>query len=72
MEEPIKTTKKRRLGRIIKSTLAAAFGVQSRKNLTDDFEHGKPIHYIITGIIFTLIFLMTVIGVVKILLNQPT
>ena len=69
MEEPTNQPKKLGFFNIVKSTLAAALGVQSRKNLSDDFQHGKPTHFIIAGIIFTLIFLMTVIGLVKLVLH---
>ena len=62
--------KKLSLWQIIKSTAAAAIGVQSRKNLNDDFQHGKAIHYIVAGIIFALVFLLTIVGLVKLLLNQ--
>lgn len=55
---------------VIKSTLAAMFGVQSKKNLGQDFQHGKPIHYIVAGIIFATLFLLTVIGLVKLFLGQ--
>jgi hypothetical protein len=50
---------KRRLNPLsyIGSTLAAAFGVQSSKNRERDFEEGKAIHFIATGIIFTLLFI---------------
>ena len=69
--QDIQKNKDKKLGfwQIAKSTLSAALGVQSRKNLTDDFEHGKPTHYIISGIIFTLIFLLAVISLVKLLLS---
>lgn len=69
MEETTHPPKKLGFWRIIKSTLAAGFGVQSKSNLSDDFQHGKSIHFIVAGIIFTLIFLLSVIGFVKLVLN---
>jgi hypothetical protein len=55
---------------VIKSTLAAGLGVQSSKNLREDFEYGKPIHYIIAGIVFAALFLLMVIVVVKLVLGS--
>jgi hypothetical protein len=55
---------------IVKSTLAAAIGVQSSKNRERDFTHGNIKIYIAAGIIFTLLFLATVIGVVQLVLSR--
>lgn len=55
---------------IVKSTLAAAVGVQSNKNRERDFTHGNIKVYIIAGIVFTLLFLATVIGVVQLVLSR--
>ncbi len=53
---------------IISSVLAAAFGVQSEKNRERDFTRGKPSTYIIAGIIFTLLFVVSVAGIVTLVL----
>jgi hypothetical protein len=50
---------------IIGSTLAAGFGVQSRKNKIRDFEQGKPGHFIAAGLIFTGLFLGGLITLVN-------
>jgi hypothetical protein len=50
------------------SIFAAAFGVQSNKNRERDFEHGKFHHFIIGGIIFAVLFILLVIGVVKLVM----
>jgi hypothetical protein len=50
---------------VFQSTIAAAFGVQSDRNRQRDFKHGKPIHYIIAGLIFTLLFIATIVLVVQ-------
>lgn len=55
---------------IIGSVLAAALGVQKRANLERDFAHGKASRFIIAGIIFTLLFVLTVYGVVQLVLSQ--
>jgi len=57
------------LKQVVGSVLAAAFGVQSKENRHRDFQHGKPIVFIATGIIFTLVFILTVIGVVNAVLS---
>ena len=50
---------------IIISTIAAAFGVQTRKNQERDFQHGNIYTYIASGIIFTIVFVLVVAWVVK-------
>ena len=49
---------KPKLGQILLSTLAAAFGVQSRKNHQRDIQHGKLSLYIISGVLFTVFFVL--------------
>ncbi len=51
--------------RVIFSTLAAAFGVQSQKNLEADEKEGKIMPFIITGIIFTAIFVLSLVWLVS-------
>lgn len=51
--------------RIIKSTLAAAIGVQSKKNRERDFQEGNAGTFIAAGIIFTALFIATVMTVVQ-------
>ena len=50
------------------STLAAAFGVQSRANRERDFSKGKALHFILMGIAFTVVFVLAVVGVVNLVL----
>ena len=45
---------------VVQSVMAAGIGVQSRANKERDFNHGKPLHFIIGGLIGTVLF---VIGV---------
>jgi hypothetical protein len=58
------------LGQTVGSVLSAAFGVQSRKNRERDFKHGKALHFIIAGAVFTVLFVLTMIVVVKLVLRQ--
>jgi len=53
---------------VVKSVLSGMFGVQSSKNRERDFTKGKPIHYIVVGLVFTLLFILTLVGVVKLVL----
>lgn len=55
---------------IIGSVLAAAFGVQSNKNRERDFTQAKPGTYIIAGLIFTFLFVLSLALVVKLILGS--
>ncbi|MDO3382531.1 DUF2970 domain-containing protein [Gilvimarinus algae] len=55
---------------IILSTLAAAFGVQSNKNRERDFSQGNLYIYIVAGISFTLIFVLSLVFLVRQLLQS--
>jgi len=54
---------------VVKSVLSGMFGVQSSKNRERDFTKGKPIHYVVVGLVFTLLFILTLVGVVKLALH---
>ncbi|MFZ2207172.1 MAG: DUF2970 domain-containing protein [Porticoccaceae bacterium] len=53
---------------IVRSTLSAAIGVQSSKNRERDFTQGSPFAFIAAGIIFTVLFILTVVTVVHLVL----
>lgn len=53
---------------VAKSVGAALLGVQSSKNYKRDFEHGKPWQYIFVGLVAVIIFILMVVGVVKIVM----
>ena len=55
---------------IVLSVLSAFFGVQSEKNRERDFQHGRPIHYILVGLIMTLLFILGVLVAVKLALRS--
>jgi hypothetical protein len=55
---------------IVASTLAAAFGVQSSRNRERDFTRGRAIHFIIAGIVFTVLFVLAVVLVVNLVLSS--
>jgi len=57
---------------MLQSVLAAAFGVQSGKNRARDFSRGKPSHFILLGVLFTTLFVVVLLGVVKLILHLAT
>jgi len=57
---------------VLGSTLAAAIGVQKKVNKERDFTRGNPVHFIIAGIIFTTVFVLAVVLVVKLVLSNAT
>lgn len=54
---------------VLKSALAAGFGVQSSRNRERDFKQGKPIHFLLAGIILTLLFIALVGLFVKLMIS---
>ena len=54
---------------LMKSTLSAFIGIQSNANRERDFKHGKMTHFIWMGLLFGLIFVLTLVGVVQIVLH---
>ena len=57
------------LRQMLQSVVAAAFGVQSGKNRERDFTQGKPMHFVVLGLIFTLGFVLLLFVVVKLVLH---
>jgi dolichol kinase len=51
------------------SIIAAWFGVQSKSNRDRDFEQGKFHHFVIGGIIFAVLFVLAVVGLVKVVMH---
>ncbi|MDH0649554.1 DUF2970 domain-containing protein [Pseudomonas sp. GD03858] len=54
---------------MLQSILAAAFGVQSGKNRARDFTYGKASHFIVMGTLFTLVFILVLIGLVQLAMH---
>jgi hypothetical protein len=54
---------------LLKSTLSAFLGVQSTANRERDFSHGKLSHFIWMGLLFGLVFVLTLIGVVQLVMH---
>jgi Protein of unknown function (DUF2970) len=64
-----KSTKKVSTFTMVLSIIAGGFGVQTKANRERDFEHGKAHHFIIGGIIFAILFILAVVGIVKIVMS---
>jgi len=62
--------KKPSFWQIVFSTLAAFLGVQSNKNRERDFKYGNIYVYIVSGLIFTIMFIFTVVSVVKLVIHN--
>ena len=69
-KEPSPEEKPLTFWQIAGSAAAAAFGVQSRANRERDFSRGKPLHFIIAGIVFTIVFVVIVASVVRFVLHS--
>ena len=57
---------------VLKSTMFAASGIQTKANRERDFKHGKPSTFIIAGIIFMVIFILSIVGVVQLVMSLST
>ena len=55
---------------VVRSVLAASLGVQSSKNRERDFKQGRAGVFIAAGIIFTVLFIATVLTVVQLVLKN--
>lgn len=54
---------------VLGSVLASMFGVQSNRKREEDFTHGKPWQYILIGLLATVVFVLTVWGVVQLVMT---
>jgi hypothetical protein len=43
--------------------------VQSEQNRERDFQHGKPVHYVLIGLVATAMFVLIMWGIVRIILG---
>tara|TARA_R110001599_G_scaffold39444_16_gene120641 strand:+ start:23452 stop:23712 length:261 start_codon:yes stop_codon:yes gene_type:complete len=55
---------------VIGSVFAAGLGVQSSRNRERDFKQGRIGVFIAAGLIFTLLFIVTVVTIVKIVISS--
>ena len=68
-ERPSAEPKAPSLWRVLTSVLAAMFGVQSGRRREEDFTHGKPVHYVVIGLLATLAFVVIIWLVVRLVLR---
>ncbi|HEY3487204.1 MAG TPA: DUF2970 domain-containing protein [Gammaproteobacteria bacterium] len=54
---------------VCKSTLMSFLGVQKESVRKRDFETGRPLHFIVSGIVFTLLFIAILYGIVQLILH---
>jgi hypothetical protein len=52
---------------VMGSVFAAGFGVQSKDKKVRDFTRGRPVQFIIAGLVFTLAFLFGLITIVNLI-----
>ena len=71
-ETQVVNVSKKRLNplQVVSSVLAASLGVQSSKNRERDFKQGRAGVFIAAGIIFTVLFIGTVLTVVQLVLKN--
>lgn len=55
---------------LIASVLAGAIGVQSNKNRERDFQAGDFKKFVIGGLVFTILFILTLVTIVNIVLGS--
>ena len=55
------------LWQVICSVFAAGFGVQSKENKVRDFTKGRPLQFVIAGLLFTIAFLVGLITIVNVI-----
>lgn len=55
---------------VMLSTLMSFFGVQKSDVHERDFEKGSPIRFIIMGVVLTILFVLTLVMIVKIVLSS--
>ncbi len=71
-QETPENSRRPNLLQVVGSVLSAAFGVQSQKNRERDFAGGSPTAYIVVGVIGTILFVLTLYGVVKLVIGSAT
>lgn len=68
MSEPVRPKPKSTIKEVIAGVLAAGFGVRSGKAHARDFESGSPKTYALVGVVATALFVLAIVGVVKLIL----
>jgi len=71
-DEPQSSQRRQSFRSIVGSVFASMFGVQSSRKHKEDFTKGSIGAYIAVGLIATLLFILTVWGVVKLVVSVAT
>lgn len=69
-EAPAAAEQEMTLWQTTQSVLWAMLGVQSKKNARRDFSKGKFSHFLIIGVVFALVFILTIVSVVRVILSS--
>ncbi|HBX35795.1 MAG TPA: hypothetical protein DEG76_00160 [Pseudohongiella sp.] len=67
-QAPQPARKKLGFWQTMSSVIAASFGVQSRKNKERDFEQGSISGFVAAALIFTVLFVLTLVVIVRVVL----
>ena len=54
--------------RVVLSVIQASFGVQTRENRERDFKQGSWLPYVVAAVLFTAVFVLVLVFVVKLVL----
>ena len=54
---------------LLTSTMAAFIGIQSNANRERDFKYGKLSHFLAIGLLFGLMFVLSIVAVVNIVMS---
>lgn len=69
-ETPTEQPPKLTFWQLLKTSLAALIGVQTEANRSRDFQSGRPLQFILLGVVAALIFVLLVVAVVQLVLSQ--
>ena len=70
MSEPSEERPPPTLWQTVKSVAAAFFGVQTAENRERDFTRGKPLHFILIGLVMTLALIVGLVLLVQLILRS--
>jgi len=69
VSEEIRETEKLSLPQVFGSVISSFLGVQKNANRERDFKRGRARDFIIVGIVLTLLFILSVWGVVQLVMH---
>lgn len=69
MTSSTQATERTSFWEVLRSVAAAFFGVQSSRQRKRDFTHGNPLHYLVVGLLMTLLLAAGFWGAVQLALR---